>query len=145
MLHGYCRDVYIEFGATTLDKQGFVVDFGCLKEVKRWLEYNFDHTTVLQADDPLVNDFLEKQADGLLKLTLLPTVSCEGWAVYIAKYIDNFIKNVTDNRAYVISVDVRENSKNSGKYYNATLEGQLYETFEFSDLVELRDDMTENV
>jgi len=141
MLHGYSRDVYVEFGATVLDKQGFVVDFGALKEVKRWLNKNFDHVTVLQADDPLVGNFKMLEKNGALKLTLVPTVSAEGWACYIAKFIDNYVQEQTDNRAYVLSVDVRENSKNSGKYINRTNDGEVIDSFAFSDLIELVSDM----
>lgn len=118
MLHGYCRDIYVTFGATSLDKQGFVVDFGGLKEFKRWLEDKFDHTTVLQADDPLVSHFRVMESDGFLKLTVLPIVSCEGWAMYISKYLDHYVQQQTNGRAYVLRLEVRENDKNSAIYVN---------------------------
>ena len=141
MLHGYGRDIYVEFGSSSLDKQGFVIDFGDLKEVKRWLEDNFDHTTVLQADDPLIGQFRALEKEGCLKLTLVPTVSCEGWACYIAKYIDAHIQKATNGRAWVQLVEVRENSKNSGVYVNRNEIGILHETFDFDDLQDLTSDM----
>lgn len=118
LLHGYCRDVLVEFGCNQLDRQGFVMDYGDLKEVSRWLEDTFDHVTVLQADDPLVPQFLQLEAAGALKLTLLPCVSCEGWAMYIAKHIHQTVMVKTEGRVWVNSVEVRENGKNSSTYHN---------------------------
>ena len=57
LLHGYCRSFRFVFGCKNLDKQGFVVDFGGLKNFKRWVEDKFDHTVILQADDPMVHVF----------------------------------------------------------------------------------------
>lgn len=141
MLHGYCRDVHVTFGAKTLDAQGFVVDFGGLKPFKRWLEHKFDHTTVLQADDPILPEFRQLEKQGLLKLTVIPTVSCEGWAMYIAKQLDQHIVDVTEERAYVIQLEVKENDKNSAIYINRTPEGELLELIHIDDLDELSKDM----
>ena len=119
LLHGYSRDFYIEFGANHLDKSGFVVDYGspALKEFKRWLEENFDHTTVLQADDPLARHFKALERDGHCKLTLVHCVSAEGWAMYIAKMLQELIHESTDGRAWVNFVECRENYKNASRYY----------------------------
>ena len=141
LLHGYCRDVYIQFYGNRLDKQGFVVDFGELGPVKDWLNEKFDHTTVLQADDPSIPDFVKLSQDGHLSLTLLPLVSCEGWAEYIAKYVDNFVQQKTDGRAGVLSVEVRENDKNSGIYINRRSSGELIDTHTYQDLLDLVEDM----
>lgn len=141
LLHGYCRDISVIFACKTLDKQGFVVDFGMFKPFKQWLEDNFDHTTVLQADDPLVPRFRKLEAEGLMKLTLVPTVSCEGWAMFIAKKLDEYIAKETQNRAWVVSLQVHENSKNSALYVNVDSEGQLTDDMAFEDLLELVSDM----
>jgi|TARA_Y100000310_G_scaffold281775_1_gene302517 6-pyruvoyltetrahydropterin/6-carboxytetrahydropterin synthase len=147
MLHGYCRDVHIEFGAKHFDKAGFVVDYGQLKEIRRWLEEKFDHTTVLQADDPLVTLFRGLEKEGSVKLTTVPTVSCEGWAMYIAKYVDQEIQRISQGRAWVNSVEVRENGKNSSKYTNRVLDAStntivtMDEDITFDDLNELCKDM----
>ena len=57
LLHGYCRSFRFVFGCNNLDRQGFVVDFGGLKDVKRQLQEWFDHTVILQSDDPLISTF----------------------------------------------------------------------------------------
>ena len=43
-VHGYSREFYFEFTATELTKEGWVVDFGGLKEIKNWLDHMFGHT-----------------------------------------------------------------------------------------------------
>ena len=57
LLHGYDRSFKFLFGCEHLDRQGFVVDFGGLKDVKRQLEEWFDHTVILQSDDHFVPIF----------------------------------------------------------------------------------------
>lgn len=141
LLHGYARDIHVVFGAKNLDNEGFVVDFGGLKDFKRWLEEKFDHTTVLQADDPLVPAFRQMEKEGYLKLTVLPLVSCEGWAMYIAKALDNFIQNITNERAYVLRLEVKENSKNSAIYHNRNLQGEILEDIHIDDLDDLTREM----
>lgn len=116
LLHGYDRSFKFVFGATHLDKQGFVVDFGGLKEVKRQLEDWFDHTTILQADDPLINVFREIERKGHLKLKTFPLISCEGLAEYVGEYVDHMIRKYTDNRAFVITCEMIEAEKNSAIY-----------------------------
>ena len=141
LLHGYCRDISVVFGCKTLDKQGFVVDFGMFKDFKIWLEDNFDHTTVLQADDPLVPPFRALERDGLMKLTVVPTVSCEGWAMFIAKKLDEYVRRETKGRAWVYTLEVHENSKNSAIYINTNENGEVTDDMSFDDLIELTRDM----
>ena len=117
LLHGYCRSFKFVFGCKNLDKQGFVVDFGgVMKEVKRQLEYWFDHTVILQADDPLVGIFRKLEELGHVHLRTFPLISCEGLAEYIGEYVDALLKTMTYERAWVISAEVIEAEKNSGVY-----------------------------
>lgn len=115
-LHGYDRSFKFVFGCKHLDKQGFVVDFGGLKEIKRQLEYWFDHTLILQADDPLVYIFRELEKAGHLVLRTFPLISCEGLAEYIGEYVDYLINQYTQERSWVISCEVIEAEKNSAIY-----------------------------
>lgn len=116
LLHGYDRSFRFYFGCKNLDKQGFVVDFGGLKEVKRQLEYWFDHTVILQADDPMVGVFRKLDTMGHLHLRTFPLISCEGLAEYVGEYIDGMIRQYTQDRSYVISCEVIEAEKNSAIY-----------------------------
>jgi 6-pyruvoyltetrahydropterin/6-carboxytetrahydropterin synthase len=115
-LHGYDRSFRFVFGCKHLDKQGFVVDFGGLKEIKRQLEYWFDHTVILQADDPLVPIFKQLQGLGHCELRTFPLISCEGLAQYVAEYVDHVLSNTTQGRSWVISCEMIEAEKNSAIY-----------------------------
>lgn len=53
-LHGHRYVVEITCQAEELTREGFVVDFGVVKQkVGRWIDDNLDHTTILQLHDPL--------------------------------------------------------------------------------------------
>lgn len=116
LLHGYDRSFKFLFGCDNLDKQGFVVDFGGLKEIKRQLEDWFDHTVILQADDPLVNVFRKLEAKGQCKLRTFPLISCEGLAEYVGEFVDHLINTYTGGRSWVITCEVIEAEKNSAIY-----------------------------
>lgn len=116
LLHGYDRSFNFIFGADVLDQQNFVVDFGGLKEVKRQLEDWFDHTVILQCDDPLVETFRVLEKKGHCKIRTFPIISCEGLAQYVAEYVDHLIRKQTNNRAWVISCEMIEAAKNSALY-----------------------------
>ena len=116
MLHGYDRSFRFVFGASHLDKQGFVVDFGGLKVIKRQLEDWFDHTVILQADDPLVQTFRELTSKGHCKLVTFPLISCEGLSEYVGEYVDYILHEANGGRNWVVSCEMIEAEKNSAIY-----------------------------
>ncbi len=51
-LHGHRYAIEATFAATELDDLGRVVDFGVIKErLGNWIDTNWDHTTILYAND----------------------------------------------------------------------------------------------
>ena len=117
LVHGYSRSFKVWFGAERLEADvGFVMDFGGLKPIKAWLEDKFDHTLLLDEADPLLPKFRELEELGACKLTVLPDVGMEGTAQYVFDYIDQWVKSETGGRVFVISVECRENEKNSAVY-----------------------------
>ena len=46
-----------KFGANELDERNWVVDFGGLKELEKWLRNHFDHKTLVASDDPEFSKF----------------------------------------------------------------------------------------
>lgn len=137
LLHGYCRDFHLIFGSKELDRQGFVFDFGDLDEIKYWLESKFDHTVLLQADDPHLFKFKLLQEDGLMRVVTLPLVTCEGIAQYVGLFIDKWVKQRTRDRVSVLSCECRENGKNSAVWLPTTDDYRLT----FDDLEDMRRDM----
>lgn len=117
LLHGYDRSFKFVFGCKNLDKQGFVVDFGgIMRDIKRQLEYWFDHTVILQADDPMVGAFRKIEKLGHLRLNTFPLISCEGLAEFVGEFVDATIKKSTQNRSWLISCEMIEAEKNSAIY-----------------------------
>ncbi|AND75007.1 hypothetical protein pf16_84 [Pseudomonas phage pf16] len=115
-IHGYDRSVTLTFSGQ-VDEYGWIVAFGELKKVKEWLEYYFDHTTVLPANDKRVQDIPESmtQAGGLLgTLRVLPYgVSMEMSSLFILEHVNMYINSITQGRCYVSKVECREHERNS--------------------------------
>ena len=89
------------------------MDFGGLKEIKEWLEDLFDHTLLINEDDPEIEFFEEMERRNLCKLRIMPNVGMEGSAKYIFDYVDEWVQNKTNQRVYLYSVECIENEKNS--------------------------------
>jgi 6-pyruvoyl-tetrahydropterin synthase len=114
-VHGYDRSVEFTFAGEP-DKHGWIVPFGGLKPVKEFLEYYFDHVTVLPADDPRIKDIPDTMTDtgGLLgTLRVLPSgVSMEMSSVFIWEHVNHYIYKITQGRCYVERVRVYEHDRN---------------------------------
>jgi 6-pyruvoyltetrahydropterin/6-carboxytetrahydropterin synthase len=119
LVHGYSRSFHFIFGAQTLDACGFAVDFGQLGWLKDWLAYMFDHTLLLMPDDPKLHLFEQLQAGGACAIRLMPNgVGMEGTALTVCSYTDAELRQRTKGRCWVVSVEARENDKNSAIYTN---------------------------
>lgn len=115
-VHGYDRSVEFTF-AGEVDEHGWIVPFGGLKPVKEFLEYYFDHVTVLPADDPRLEQLRSSdhtEANGLLgTLRVLPSgVSMEMSSVFIWEHVNHYIYKITQGRCYVERVRVYEHERN---------------------------------
>ena len=115
-VHGYDRSVEFTFAGEP-DEHGWIVPFGGLKPVKEFLEYYFDHVTVLPADDPRLeqlkgSDHIEH--NGLLgTLRVLPSgVSMEMSSLFIWEHVNAYIYKMTQGRCYVERVRVYEHERN---------------------------------
>jgi 6-pyruvoyltetrahydropterin/6-carboxytetrahydropterin synthase len=116
-IHGHDWTFEITFGAAQVDGCDFVVDFGKLKPVGEFLN-KFDHACVLAQGDPLIPE-IEDNTPTLRKafnLVIVPSVSSEGLARYVYDHVDNLVRGLTGGRAYVISVQVHEGTRNSATY-----------------------------
>lgn len=112
-VHGYSREFTFWFESSTRDENGFVMEFGGLKPLKAWLDGQFDHTLLLDADDPLIPQFRDIEARGGARLNLLPDVSCEGTAHFVYEHAAAWIREATQGRVWIVSVECRENEHNS--------------------------------
>jgi 6-pyruvoyltetrahydropterin/6-carboxytetrahydropterin synthase len=81
-LHGY--SLSFEFWFERRDKQVseryWVQDFGALKPLKAWLKDNFDHTLLLDKDDPQFNAIWDLREVGIADVRVVEAISCEAFA-----------------------------------------------------------------
>ncbi len=118
LIHGYSLSFHFVFGANELDDKNWVINFGGLKEVKKWLEYMFDHTTCVAEDDPELETFMMLNDKNLIDLRIIPNgVGCERTAELVGEYVNKWIAEQSDNRCWVESCEVREHGANSAIYY----------------------------
>lgn len=119
LVHGYSRSYHFVFAAHVQDKCGFIVDFGDLKWLKDWLEHMFDHTLLLMPDDPLLDKFRDLEHAGAAEIRLMPYgVGMEGSAQLVCEFADYALRERTKGRCWVVSVEARENDKNSAVFTN---------------------------
>lgn len=115
-IHGYDRTVTLTFSGD-VDENGWIIPFGELQEVKKFLEFYFDHTIVLPANDDRIQGIQTEmlKPGGLLsKLRVLPSgVSMEMSSLFIWENVTTFISHVTQGRCYVSRVECREHDCNS--------------------------------
>ena len=114
-LHGYAISVKFNFKGE-LDERNWVYDFGNLKEVKQFLQDTFDHKTIIAEDDPELETFKKLNEKGLIQLVIIPAVGCEKFAEYIYEKINPIIKEQSDDKVRIMSVEVREHESNSAIY-----------------------------
>lgn len=118
-LHGYALQVKFTFGASELDANNWVVDFGGLKELKGWLEEWFDHTTLVAQDDPKLEHMQELDKLGVICLRIVPSTGCESFAAIILDYAEQWLIDAGfAPRCFLVSVEVAEHGGNSAICYS---------------------------
>lgn len=115
-IHGYSRSFHFWFACKELSPEHFVVDFGALKELKQWLVHMFDHTTLINADDPELPLFRDLHVKQIVDLRVMPNVSMEGTSKFVFDYADELVRRMTQDRAWVLKVETKENKANSAFY-----------------------------
>jgi 6-pyruvoyltetrahydropterin/6-carboxytetrahydropterin synthase len=117
LVHGHNWSFVITFAAEEVDENGFVIDFGKLKGLRKELEAWFDHTFLLNASDPLLGTF--KSFLGNLFLNNVRAVrdcSCEGIAEMVFHLAEAVVVEQSKGRVHVQRVVVYEDSKNSAAF-----------------------------
>ncbi len=117
LIHGYAFSMKFYFGTDNLDVRNWVADYGGLKELKKELENQFDHTLLVAIDDPELPFYREMEKRKLAKLTILPKLGCEGLADTLYKfvngvYIPDFWGPSEAERLWCFRVEVRETLAN---------------------------------
>ena len=123
-LHGYGVSFRVWFEGE-LDERNWVWDFGGMKRAnstidgmnpKAWMDYMFDHTTIVATDDPGIGGFRTMNDLGIIQLRELEAVGAEQFAKYIFEKLNTFVQEETSGRVSVVRVEFMEHSKNTAIY-----------------------------
>jgi len=123
-LHGYGVSFRVWFEGE-LDERNWVWDFGGMKRAKgnidgknpkEWMDYMFDHTTIVATDDPGIGGFRTMNELGIIQLREIEAVGAEQFAKYIYDKLNTFVQEETNSRVSVVRVEFMEHSKNTAIY-----------------------------
>jgi len=123
-LHGYGVSFRVWFEGE-LDERNWVWDFGGMKRAKgtidgknpkAWMDYMFDHTTIIAEDDPFINAFKQMETAGVAQIRIIPAVGAEQFAKFIFEKLNTFVQEETNGRVKVTRVEFMEHNKNTAIY-----------------------------
>jgi 6-pyruvoyltetrahydropterin/6-carboxytetrahydropterin synthase len=119
-IHGYALKFKVWFEGD-LDEKNWVCDFGCFKRngIKEKLAKQFDHTTIVAADDPHIELFKKMNKTGLIQLRVMKHVGCERFAEWVYNLINDNIQEETDCRISVLKVESFEGGTNNSAIYKS--------------------------
>ena len=114
-VHGYARTVELTFEGE-LDENGWVLDYGNLKNIRHFLNEQWDHRLLLSDDDPLLEDFKALEKKGAVYLNIMdstkghsPTI--EGSCKFVADFVKEELKKQAPN-VRLIKVEIWEKTDN---------------------------------
>jgi 6-pyruvoyltetrahydropterin/6-carboxytetrahydropterin synthase len=123
-LHGYGVSFRVWFEGEP-DERNWVWDFGGMKRAngtidgmnpKAWMDYMFDHTTIIAEDDPGMGGFKTMDQLGIIQLRVIPAVGAEQFAKYIFEKLNTFVQEETSGRVKIARVEFMEHAKNTAIY-----------------------------
>jgi 6-pyruvoyltetrahydropterin/6-carboxytetrahydropterin synthase len=122
LLHGYALKFKVWFTSEELDDMNWIVDFGGFKSapvgngLKDWMNDMFDHTTLIEKDDPCADIFEQLGQMGLAKVHLLDRMGAESLAKMVYDKFNDVLSKTDAGRCRVTKVECFENDKNSAIY-----------------------------
>ena len=130
LAHGYALKFKVWFESLTpndpnegLDEMNWIVDYGGFKEkpigngLKGWMDYMFDHTTLIEKDDPNLDIFETMGQMGILDLRIMDKMGAESMARLVFDKFNEVLSKTNGGRCKVVKVECFENDKNSSIYY----------------------------
>jgi len=100
-----------------LDENDWTFDDTYMSHIKDWLRTQFDHTTLVAADDPELAMFKQMSDKKLCDLRILPGVGCEKFAEHVFIHVMTWLhtQDMT-HRVTIRSVECIEHDGNSALY-----------------------------
>ena len=115
-VHGYNRSFSFWFAAEKLDQFGFVVDFSSLNSLNERLKEQFDHTFLVNSDDPLLSKWRELHAAEALDLRIMENVGMEASAKLVWGWANELLRDRESGRTCCWRTEAVENHSNSASY-----------------------------
>ena len=119
-VHGYGRYIQFTFEGE-LDHRQWVMDFGDLRDVKQWLEDQWDHRLLLASDDPHISDFQKMHELGTMNINIMDVT--KGWGPgieasckFVFDHVSPLIDKKTEGRVKLVQVEIWEHERNSAVY-----------------------------
>jgi|SRR5690554_77008 len=128
LLHGYALKFKVWFASVEpleenqLDDMNWVVDYGGFKDapqgngLKSWMNDMFDHTTLIEKDDPQLETFTALEELGLCKLKIMDKMGAESLAKLVYDHFNHRLSLTDAGRCRVVQVECFENDVNSSIY-----------------------------
>lgn len=130
LLHGYALKFKIWFESREedvdkqLDEMNWIMDYGGFKSIpvgnglKDWMNGMWDHTTLIEKDDPYLDFF--QSANGIaLKLVVMDKIGAESAARLTFEKFNDVLSKTGGGRVKVVRVECWENDSNSSIYTEA--------------------------
>ena len=128
LLHGYALKFKVWFASNEpdvdkqLDDMNWIVDYGGFKTppqgngLKDWMNHMWDHTTLIQKDDPFADIFVQMEQMNLCKLHLLDKMGAESCARLTLEKFNDVLSKTDGGRCKCVRVECFENDTNSSIY-----------------------------
>ncbi len=121
LLHGYAIEFKVWFEPIepmSLDEMNWVVDFGIFSRngLKDWLNDMFDHTLLIEKDDPYLDIFEQMGPMKLAKVRIMDKMGAESLAKLVFDKFNDVFSKTEGGRVKVVKVECFENKKNSAIY-----------------------------
>jgi len=115
-VHGYSRAFTFWFTAKELDINGFVVDFSSLKPLEKKLKEHFDHTFLINKNDPFLNYWKKLHELEALDLRIMDNVGMEFTSKLIWEWANEYLKDKDKGRTCCWKTESKENKSNKASY-----------------------------
>ena len=99
----------------------WVMDFGYLREIKQWLEEQWDHRTLIASDDPNLEDIKQLHQLGVININIMDVEKGYGPGIeasckFVYDYVNDWAMKQSRNRVKVSKVEIWEHENNSAIY-----------------------------
>jgi 6-pyruvoyltetrahydropterin/6-carboxytetrahydropterin synthase len=124
LLHGYALEFKVWFASVEeleekqLDEMSWIVDYGLFSRngLKQWMNEMFDHTTLIEKDDPQLETFKFLEELGLCDLRIMNAMGAESCAKLVFDKFNDVFSKTEGGRVKVVRVECFENKNNSSIY-----------------------------